>query len=135
MSYAMTAALQQAIFDRLSTDVEVTALVDGVFDALPAGDKPTLYALIGDETAVDRSDVSGAGARHDFTVSILSDSSGFHSLKQAAAAVNDALLSAPLSLSRGAVVGLWFLKATTKRHTRDAERRIDLKFRVRVEET
>lgn len=134
MSYGMAAALQQALFERLSGDTALLALVDGVYDALPSGIEPTLYVLLGDETAKDRSDVTGAGALHDFEIAVLSDQAGFHSAKLAAAAVSDALLAGGLTLSRGTLAGIWFLKARTKRETGGDARRITLKFRARVEE-
>jgi hypothetical protein len=48
--------------------------------------------------------------------------------------VSDSLQSAPLSLSRGRVVGLWFLRAAARRADKGALRRVDLTFRARVED-
>ncbi|MCL5775587.1 DUF3168 domain-containing protein [Limibaculum sp. FT325] len=52
-----------------------------------------------------------------------------------AGAVSDALLGAPLALERGRAVLVSFVSARTKREERDTLRRIDLRFRVLVEDT
>lgn len=134
MSYAMAAALQEAVFQRLSGDVAVTALVGGIYDAIPAGELPALYVTLGPEATRDRSDKTGAGAEHDFIVSVIGSAAGFLSAKQAAAAISDALVGADLTLSRGALIGLWFVKAVAERETSGDSRRIDMRFRARVED-
>ena len=134
MSYAMAEALQEAVHGRLMADAPLQALVGGaVHDAVPPGEAPGLYVLIGPEEVRDRSDRSGAGAEHDFTVSVVSDAAGFRQAKAAAAAVSDALTDAPLALARGRLVGLWFLRARAGRVAQGARRRIDLVFRARLE--
>lgn len=135
MSYAMAAALQAAIYQRLRGSSDLDALVgEAVFDAVPAGAAPGLYLLIGPEEVIDRSDKSGAGAEHRFTVSVVSNATGFQAAKTAAVAVSDALADPGLVMSRGRLVGLWFLKAVAKRAGPAEARRIDLTFRARVEE-
>lgn len=136
MSYGMAAALQEAVFERLSNDAGVTALVGGaVYDALPSGTVPALYVVLGSEDARVRADGSGLGAWHRFTVSVVSDGGGFHAAKQVAAAVSDALVDADLSLSRGRLVALHFWRARARREGSGNLRRVDLTFRARVEET
>lgn len=133
MSYGMTAALQVAVFDRLSADTGLAAIVGGaVYDALPAGTLPALYVTLGPEKARDRSDGSSGGAVHDFAVSVVSSAASFHQAKQAAAAVSDALLAAPLTLLRGQVRRVQFYRAKASRA--GAERRIDIWFRARLDE-
>ncbi|EEX15624.1 conserved hypothetical protein [Citreicella sp. SE45] len=133
MSYAMSAALQAAVFQQLSGDGGVAALVGSdIYDALPPGALPALYITLGAETARDASDVSGAGAWHDLTVAVVSDAAGFQSAKTVAAAACDALNDAPLALQRGRLVSLRFLKARAKRES-GGLRRIDMTFRARVE--
>lgn len=134
MSYGVTAALQEAVYQRLSGDAGVTALVGGIYDAIPVGELPDLYLTLGPETARDRSDKTGGGAVHDFTVSVIGSASGFLAAKQAAAAVSDALTGADMVLSRGQLIGLWFVKAVAKRETSGDGRRIDMRFRARVED-
>ncbi|MEX1661758.1 DUF3168 domain-containing protein [uncultured Thioclava sp.] len=134
MSYAIGAALQGAVYQRLQGDVVLSDLVGAaVYDAVPAGTVTGTYVSLGPEDARDASDKTGDGAVHDFIVSVITDEAGFQAGKQVAEAISDALLGADLELSRGHVVGLWFLKAKARRVDKGATRRIDLTFRARVE--
>jgi hypothetical protein len=135
MSYALAGALQAAVFARVSGDAVVAGLVgDAVYDAAPPGVLPSLFVSLGPEVVRDRSDKTGAGAEHEFTVSVLSDAAGFAAAKAAAGAVSDALVGADLTLARGRLVGLWFLRAKAARVGSGERRRIDLTFRARVED-
>jgi len=135
MTYSIAAALQAAVFDRISTDATVQTLVGSdVFDALPSGVLPVTYVLIGEEVARDKSDQTVPGAVHDFTVAVHSDAAGFSSAKAVAAAVSDALLSPDLALTRGRVVVLSFMRAQARRGQAPEGRRIDLRFRAQVED-
>ncbi|MDJ0627300.1 MAG: DUF3168 domain-containing protein [Rhodobacter sp.] len=135
MSYAMAAALQAAVFAHLDADPALDALVgDAIYDAAPQGSVPELYVTLGPEDVRDRSDATGPGAMHDFVVSIVTDAAGFQLAKDAAAVVSDALVDAPLTLSRGRLVGLRFLKARAQRLSNGGQRKIDLRFRARVED-
>ncbi|MEM8536382.1 MAG: DUF3168 domain-containing protein [Pseudomonadota bacterium] len=133
MSYAVAAALQSAVYDRLIADPAVDALLSGqVFDAAPTGNLPDIYAVIGAEDVRDASDKSSSGAWHRFTVTLVTQQAGFASVKQAAAAICDALIDAPLTLTRGRLVALHFHRARAARVGADAQRRINLIFRARV---
>jgi hypothetical protein len=135
MSYALAGALQAAVFARVSGDAVVAGLVgDAVYDAAPPGVLPSLYVTLGPEVVRDRSDKTGTGAEHEFTVSVLSDAAGFAAAKAVAGAVSDALAGASMTLSRGRLVGLWFLRAKAARVGSGERRRIDLTFRARVED-
>ena len=136
MSYAMAAPLQEAVYQHLAGDAGLNALIGGaIYDALPAGPVPETYVSLGPEEVRDRSDASGAGALHRFTVSVVSEAEGFAAAKTIAAAIGDALLNGTLVLSRGRVVGLWFERASARRTGRAGQvRRIDLRFRARVED-
>jgi len=135
MSYAMGAALQVAVFQKIATDVAVQALVGGdVFDALPPGVLPLTYVVVGEEDVRDRSDVSVAAADHLFVVSVFSDVAGFFTAKEVAVAVSDALVDANLALTRGRLVMLNFVRAQARRGKAPDGRRIDLRFRARVED-
>lgn len=135
MSYALAGALQAAVFARVSGDAVVARLVgDAVYDAAPPGVLPSLYVTLGPEVVRDRSDKTGTGAEHEFTVSVLSDAAGFAAAKAVAGAVSDALADASMTLSRGRLVGLWFLRAKAARVGSGERRRIDLTFRARVED-
>ncbi len=132
MSYALSAALQSAVFQHLSNDPALVGVA--IHDALPSGTVPQTYVLLGSEDVRDGSDASGAGALHRFTVSLHSDSAGFSSAKQLAATLCDTLVDAPLTLSRGHLIGLWFDRANARRMG-NGSRRIELRFRARVEDS
>lgn len=133
MSYGMTAALQTAVYGVLSGDAALAAVVGAhVYDALPPGPLPPLYVTLGPEKVRDLSDASSGGAEHDFSVTVTSSASGFHQAKEAAAAVSDALLATPLSLTRGRVARLRFYRAKARRS--GGERLIEVWFRARLDE-
>lgn len=135
MSYAMAAALQTAVFQRLESSSALTDIVgSAIFDAAPAGPLPATFVVIGPEDVRDRSDATHAGAAHDFTVSVVTDLAGFQVAKSAATAVSDALLDANLTLSRGRLISLRFLQAKADRAAKGAQRRVDLRFRALVED-
>ncbi|MCO8146427.1 DUF3168 domain-containing protein [Rhodovulum tesquicola] len=135
MSYGAAAALQAAIFQRLAGDPALAAQVgEAIYDVVPAGDLPLTYVSLGPEEVRDASDKTGDGALHLFTITIVSRQAGFAQAKAAAAAVSDALVDAPLAMSRGRIVGLWFDRARARRVGTQGERRIDLRFAARVED-
>lgn len=135
MSYGVAAALQEAVYQRLAADAALAALVGGaIYDVVPEGSLPETYVSLGPEDAADRSDGTGGGAEHRFTVSVVTQAAGFRTAKEAAAAISDALVDAGLMLSRGRLVGLGFLKARARRVQDGDVRRIDLTFRARVED-
>ena len=130
MSYAAAAALQVAVFQRLSTAPGLSGVA--VHDALPPS-PPGLFVLIGPEEARDASDKSGPGAEHRLILSVISDAAGFLAAKTVAVAISDALTGAQLTLNRGRLVSLSFERALARRLDEGAIRRIDLTFRARVE--
>ena len=134
MSYASAAALQAAVYQRLVGDAAVGAPFGAALhDPVPPGPPPTTYLSPGPEDARDRSDKTGAGAEHDFTISVVTDAAGFQGAKALAGAVSDALVGAELVLTRGQVVDLWFLRARARRVGAADQRRIDMWFRARVD--
>lgn len=137
MSYRAAEALQTAIYRTLSEDAQIVDLVgDAIFDAMPVTAPDGPYISLGPEEAKDASDASGAGAMHEFVVSVLSgsdQSTGFKAVKAVAVAVSDVLESATLTLDRGAVVALWFLKARARRVENGQSRRVDMTFRARID--
>ncbi|GGE21691.1 hypothetical protein GCM10011360_07810 [Primorskyibacter flagellatus] len=135
MTYALSQSLQQAVYAALTGDAALTALVGtAIFDAPPAGSIPALYVSLGPETAVERSDRTGSGARHDFVISVITDAGGFGQAKAVAGAVSD-VMAAPLApLTRGRVVALSFLRARAKRDEAGQQRRIDLTFRALLDD-
>lgn len=136
MSYGTAAALQEAVYQRLVADPVLDTLVEGaIYDTLPVGSLPPIYVTLGPEDARARSDQTGGGAWHRFTISVIAETAGFHVAKTVAAAVSDALIDAPLVLSRGAISGLHFFRARAQREGAGALRRVDLIFRARVDDT
>lgn len=135
MSYGVSAALQQAIYQHLVADTTLSALVSGaIYDAVPAGIITGTYVSLGPEDVRERSDMTGQGALHAITISVVTDAAGFQAAKEVAAAVSDTLADASLTLTRGRLVYLNFHRARARR-VEDADvRRIDLIFRARIED-
>lgn len=131
MSYQAAAALQAAVFGALSAAPALAGI--SIVDAMPPGTTPGTFLLIGPEVAVDQSDGSGAGAEHRFTVSVISDASGFLAAKTAAAAASEALLDGNMVLATGHLVSVGFQRAVARRLDQGTARRIDMTFRARVE--
>lgn len=135
MSYGVSQALQVAVFDALSADAGLAAVVGtAIYDQIPAGAVPSIYVSLGPETVLDRSDGDSSGAEHRFVVSVVSDAAGFATAKTAAVAISDALQEADLSLTRGQLIYLKFDRAVAKRDTSANLRRINLRFRARVQD-
>jgi len=131
MSYAAAAALQAALYSRLSAYPALSGI--SIVDAMPPGTAPGTFVIIGPEQVLDQSDTSGAGAEHRFEVAIISDATGFLTAKTVAGAVSQALVDAPLSLGTGRLVSISFLRATARRLDEGSARRIDMTFRARIE--
>lgn len=131
MSYGAAAALQAAIYQRLAGWPALAGV--SVVDALPAGNRPATFVLIGPEAVLDRSDKTGAGAEHRLEISVISTATGFLGAKTVATEVSAALDDAGLTLTTGRLVSLDFQRATARRLGEGAARRIDLTFRARIE--
>lgn len=133
MSYVMSDALQTAVFGALTGDAALMALVDGaIYDALPSGTVPVLYVTLGNEKVRDRSDFAIRAALHEFSVVVTSDQPGFLPAKAAAARVAEILDGADLSLSRGRLVRLDFVKANAR--PRGRKREVETWFRAFLED-
>lgn len=133
MTYALSGTLQSALYARLKSSPVLSELVgSSIYDGLPPGKLPSTYVTLGEERVLDRSDADQHGAWHEFEIAVLTDDEGFAIAKAAAGAISDALLSAPLVLERGEVIGLWFRQARARRMRRSGTRRIDLRFRAQV---
>ena len=135
MSYTLAPALQTALFAHLGADTALTDLLGGaIYDAIPPAQPPATYVLIGMEEAFDRSDQTGHGIEHRLTISVVSNATGFLAAKDIAARICDLLDAPALSLARGRLVGLWFDRAQARKIEGDQTRRIDLRFRARLED-
>ena len=129
MSYGGGLALQRAIHGVLSSDPALGALVGAaIYETPPSGTLPGLWVSLGGERVRDRSSVSGAGAQHDLTISVVCDGGGYARAKAAAEAISDALDGTRPVLERGRVTDMRFVQARAAR--RGATRRIDLVFRA-----
>jgi hypothetical protein len=129
MSYAGSAALQAAVYQRLTSTSTLSSVP--VYDAPPPGAGAGTFILIGPEDVRDASDKTGPGAEHRFSVAVISDGTGFLAAKTIAVAVSDALTGAVLVLSRGQLVHLLFQRATARRIDEGEIRRVDLIFVAR----
>lgn len=135
MSYQLAPALQTAIFQHLSGDAALSALLGGaIYDAIPPATPPSTYVLIGPEEVTDASDKTGHGAEHRLTISVLTNATGFLPAKQIAARIAELLDAPALALPRGRLVALWFDRAEARKIEGDQTRRIDLRFRARLED-
>ena len=137
MSYAATAALQAAVYGALRDSDALADLVgDAIYDAMPVAAPPGTYVSLGPEEVKDAGDMTAAGASHDFVVSVLSgtdEANGFGAVKEVAVAVSEALEVAEITLDRGHLAGMWFLRARARRAENGAGRRVDLTFRARID--
>lgn len=136
MTYSVAAALQEAVYARLAEDEAIRALIGpAIHDAVPPGTPPGTFVVIGPEEVTDRSDAGVQAAEHRLRVDVVSAASGFHAAKEVAVAVSDALLREPVPLlRRGRIVGLWFRRASASRARQGGARRVELIFRVLVED-
>ena len=133
MSYACSEALQKAVYGALSGSVTLSDAVDGaIYDQVPSGQMPDVYVTLGPEKVLDRSDRTADGARHEFQVAVVSDQGGFSKTKSVGVIISDLLDGADLTLERGQLVDLRFVRAAAKRVS--DQRRIDLVFRARVDD-
>lgn len=135
MTYAMGESLQTAIYAQLMSDLAVDTLLSGaVFDDVPT-DAPDLFVALGPEKARGVGDSGGAGAVHQMTVSVVTRREGYLAAKAVAVAISDALSGTNLTLTRGRLVSLRFVRAEAKRDKTEGTRRIDLIFRARTDDT
>jgi hypothetical protein len=122
--------LQQAVFDRLSTDAAVTAQAQ-VFDAVPSSVAVDVdYITLGTEDAKMRPEGDICAVRFD--ILIHSPAPGFARAKGIAAAVTDALEAAPLSVADARVLSLRFERARAARGRGVERRRIILTYRALI---
>jgi len=140
MTYAISWPLQEGIYSLVCSDPACLSTVGTrVFDAVPLeADNSTpedVYMTFGDEDVQDWSSGSTNGAIHTVTVSVHAPRHGYSDAKQAAAAISDAILSGALSLTRGTVINVRFIDGRTIRQEADGIRRIDLRFRITVQDS
>jgi hypothetical protein len=130
MSYGASSALQTAVYQALTSAPALVGVA--VYDAVPPSPAGT-FVLVGPDDVRDASDKSGRGAEHLLAISVVSDGTGFLAAKTIAGAISDLLTGANLTLTRGRLVSLLFLRASARRIDEGEVRRIDLTFRARIE--
>lgn len=140
MTYALAWPLQEALFATLCENQLCEQHFNGqIFDApLPFGSEAApegLYLIIGDEEVQDWGTATDAGAVHLISLNIHAPRRGFAEAKQAAADISDTLLNSTMNLARGRVVNIRFVDASTHREEADQLRRIEMRFRLTLEDT
>ena len=137
MSMLLSSDLQTAIFERLSADNGLAALVGGaIFDAPPDGAPgilPSDYVTFGEETVRPNDTKTSHGALHDFEVTVHSRREGFDAAKRVAGAICAALVDTPLPLEGGTLVALRFIRARATRGPAPQRRQVALRFRAVVD--
>lgn len=135
MSMGASGALQAAVYAQLTGDAALAAVVGtDIYDQPPSGALPPIYVLLGEEVVRDASDGTARGATHDLAITVTTSAAGFADAKAAAAAITDALDGAALTLTRGVLLGLWFVRAKAVRDGTAGVRRIEMTFRARIED-
>ncbi|MAS44756.1 MAG: hypothetical protein CML46_17530 [Rhodobacteraceae bacterium] len=137
MSYEASAALQAAIFVTLSGSLELAALTgDRIWDTPPhedgTGHEAGIYVLIGEERVSDWSAQGLRGSAHEVEISVLAEDAGFAAAKEAAGLIDASITGALPPLSSGRVASVDFVGVRARRE-KDGGRRIDLRFRFRIE--
>lgn len=140
MTYAISWPLQEGIYSAVCEDPSCANLLGArIFDAAPSptggGIPDDVYMTFGDEEVQDWSTGSTNGAVHTVRISVYAPRRGFSDAKQTASAISDAILNGSLTLARGTVVNARFVDAKTAREETDNLRRIDLRFRITVQDT
>ncbi|MEM7683327.1 MAG: DUF3168 domain-containing protein [Paracoccaceae bacterium] len=140
MTYALAWPLQEALFSLICNSPACAEHFNGqVYDApLPFSGEASpegLYLILGDDEAEDWSSATDAGAVHQVRLNVHAPRRGFAEAKRAAAALSDVILNSEIVLSRGRVINVRFVNAKTFRAESDALRRIELRFRMTLEDT
>jgi hypothetical protein len=138
MTLALSASLQRALFERLSTAPALADLADRIFDDAPhrsrdIGEMP--YLTLGDERVLPWNTSTDHGAVHEAVIRIYAPVRGFLLLKQWAAIIAEVIDNYPPTPDRGALVTQELIQARTFREEQGALRRIDLTFRFVIEDT
>jgi hypothetical protein len=132
MSFAFSAGLQAAVYQRLAGDAGLAGTA--ILDAPLEGGAATDYVTLGEETVRANDTKTSRGAVHDFAVTVHSGRDGFDTAKRIAAAVCASLVDAPLALAEGRLVAMRFLRAAATRGPAPEKRRIALRFRAVVDQ-
>lgn len=140
MTYALAWALQQGLYQLLTTDAACVSVFGGrVYDAAPPfgpdAEAEGVYLTLGEEEARDWSTGSDTGAEHLVRLDVHAPRQSYGEAKAAAAAVSDAVLSGTMTLPRGRQINARFVDAKTGRDEAGRLRRIEMRFRIVLEDT
>lgn len=126
-------ALQKAIFERLSADTGVVALVAArLFDNVP-GDVSFPYLTLGEAQVDDWGAGDAEGCEHFLSLHAFSRAGGRAEAKSIMGAVHSALHDAGLTLEGYRLINLRFLSAETRRESDGATWRGTIRFRAVTE--
>ncbi len=135
MSGYHSSDLQSAIYFVLTNDAGViNKLGSAIYDSIPSGQLPALFAHLGEEQVFDRSDKTHCLRYHDVTVTVVTSDPGFLNAKKAAASVCEALENTPVTLDSGRLIRLQFRTAQALRDDNGTERKIKLIFRAVIDQ-
>lgn len=123
--------LQKALYAALNGSSAVTDL-GAVYDAPPA-DAPSDYVVLGEDLVRRKGAPGDVLHLHDIVITVYSDADGFARAKALSAAVLGTLEDGPLSVEAARVVDLMFERARARR-TRKGARRIEMRFRIILED-
>lgn len=112
-------ALQKAIYERLSGDVALTALIGGnaVTDRRPSAPTSPLVVIAGIDSS-DHSTATEPGEEHSVMLDIWSDAAGHRQVQAIAAVVRAALHDAALALNGHRLVLLFHRETRVERDDR-----------------
>lgn len=137
MTMSLSAPLQRALYERLTTAPALAELAGRVFDDAPhrsrdAGAEP--YVTLGDEIVSPWNTATDAGAAHETVIRVYAPQRGFLPAKAIAALIAEVIEADPPTPARGRIVTHEFTGARTRREEQGALRRIDLTFRFVIED-
>ena len=122
-------ALQTAIYTALTGDAALTALVDAVYDHVPA-DAALPYVQIGDGSISPFTATGLDGEEHQLTCHVWTQAHGLSQAKQIMAALRDVLDGAELTVASAHLVLLTFTFADTLRDPEGGTQHGVLQFRA-----
>ncbi|MCR6498906.1 DUF3168 domain-containing protein [Shinella sp. CPCC 101442] len=127
-------ALQKAIYERLSGDTALTALIggNGVTDRRLAAPTAPLVVIAGIDST-DHSTATEPGEEHIITLDIWSDAAGHRQVQVIAAAVRAVLHDAALTLSGHRLVLLFHRQTRLSRDGKSRFHRAETEFRAVTE--
>lgn len=122
-------ALQKALFQKLSSDTTLSALITGVFDR-PPQDIQFPYAQIGDMQGKDWSTKTSSGMEYEVKIHIWSREGGRRQSSLIMERIYNLLHQGSLSIETHALVQSWFVSAMSDLENDGVTYRSTMEFRV-----